>query len=610
MQKAAFFCDMDVGSQAACYLHNDANSAIVSKMLLGGSRLLDQERPWVDHYGPTVPKTIEDLPYRTLGDFITAKAAQFGELPAFTACLPNGMNGTLSYKQADEMSDALAVYLREVAGLEAGDRVAMQLPNGLSYPVAAMAIFKAGCVLVNINPLYTAEEMVKQFKDSEPKAIFIVDMFSDKLAEAVEEFPIANVIVTRVAEYLPAMPRGIVGLVQKYWDKTIHPITVPHIRMPEAVNAGRSAMQGLTDGLDAYRSMIDPDDVACLQYTGGTTGVSKGAMLTHTNILMNMEQTMALIENLEDGKEVVLTALPLYHVFAFTVNFLGMYSIGARNILIPNPRPLSNLKRAFENYKITWISGVNTLFNGLNGEIWFQDTPPKQLKFASAGGMALQGSVAERWEALTGKPVLEGYGLTESSPILTFNPFGKTRLNSIGVPLPSTDVRCVDEDGKDVPQGEPGELIAKGPQIMKGYWNKPEETAKTLQNGWLLTGDIGTMDADGYFRIVDRKKDMILVSGFNVYPNEIEDTIAAHPDVDEVAVIGVPDGASGEAVKAFVVKRNEGLTKDGLRAYCKEHLTAYKVPKAVEFRDELPKSNVGKILRKDLRAEEIAKAEG
>ena len=572
--------------------------------------MLDQERPWTDHYGPSVRKTIDAPQHRTLGDFITAKAAEFADLPAFTACMPNGMNGTLTYRQADEMSDALAVYLREIAGLSAGDRVAIQVPNGLSYPVAAMAIFKAGCVLVNVNPLYTSEEMVKQFKDAEPKAIFIVDMFTDKLAEAIQDYPISNVIVTRVAEYLPAMPRGIIGLVQKYWDKTIHPIDVPHIRLPEAVNAGRKQQKGGRDDLEAYRSKIDPDDVACLQYTGGTTGVSKGAMLTHTNILMNMEQTMELIPNLEDGKEVALTALPLYHVFAFTVNFLGFYSIGARNILIPNPRPLSNLKRAFENYKITWMSGVNTLFNGLNGEIWFQDTPPKHLKFASAGGMALQGVVAERWEGVTGKPVLEGYGLTESSPVLTFNPFGGTRLNSIGVPVPSTDVRCVDEDGKDVPQGEPGELIAKGPQIMKGYWNKPEETAKTIQNGWLLTGDIGVMDADGYFRVVDRKKDMILVSGFNVYPNEIEDTIAAHPGVEEVAVIGVPDGASGEAVKAFIVKRDESLDQAAVRAYCKEHLTGYKVPKAVEFRDELPKSNVGKILRKDLRAEELAKAEG
>ncbi len=567
----------------------------------------DHDRPWTAFYGPSTRKTIDTLDHETIGDFVSAKAEVFGKRPAFTTCLPNGMNGTLSFAQADEMSDAFAIYLRDVVGLTTGDRVAVQVPNCLAYPIAAMAIFKAGCVLVNVNPLYTAEEMVKQFKDAEPSAIVIIDMFSDKLEEAMRDYSFKGVIVTRVAEFLPAMPRGIVGLVQKYWDKSIRPITFDHIRLPDAIRAGRTKHDHMHQVLEDYRSAIGPDDVACLQYTGGTTGVAKGAMLTHRNILMNMAQVMELIENLEDGKETALTALPLYHIFAFTVNFLGFYSIGARNILIPNPRPLSNLKRAFENYKITWMSGVNTLFNGLNGEIWFQDTPPKHLKFASAGGMALQGVVAERWEQVTGKPVLEGYGLTESSPVLTFNPFGQTRLNSIGVPVPSTEVKCVDEDGKDVPQGERGEIIARGPQIMKGYWNKPEETAKTIQNGWLLTGDIGVMDADGYFRIVDRKKDMILVSGFNVYPNEVEDVMAAHPGIEEVAVIGVPDGSSGEAVKAFVVKRDEALTKDAVRAYCKEHLTGYKVPKLVEFRDELPKSNVGKILRKDLRAEELAK---
>lgn len=566
------------------------------------------DRPWTAFYGPSVPNSIDDMPYRSLGDFITSTAAVYGDLPAFTTVLANGMNGTLTFRQADEMSDALAVYLRDIAGLQAGDRVAVQVPNCLSYPVAAMAVFKAGCVLVNVNPLYTADEMAKQFTDAEPAAVIVVDMFADKLAEAMKTYPVQHVIVTRVAEYLPRLPKMIVGLVQKHWDKSVLPITIPHIRLPDAIEAGRAKHDSLHNVIEAYRSTINPDDVACLQYTGGTTGVSKGAMLSHANILMNMAQTMSLITNLEKGKEVALTALPLYHIFAFTVNFLGFYSIGARNILIPNPRPLSNLKRAFENYKVTWMSGVNTLFNGLNNEIWFLDTPPKHLKFASAGGMALQTSVAERWEQVTGRPVLQGYGLTESSPVLTFNPFGQVRHGSIGVPIPSTDVRCVDDDGVDVPQGQPGEVIAKGPQIMLGYWRKPDETAKTIQNGWLLTGDIGTMDADGYFRIVDRKKDMILVSGFNVYPNEIEDIIAAHPDVIEVAVIGVPDGAAGEAVKAYVVARNEGLSKDDLRAYCKEHLTGYKVPKFVEFRDELPKSNVGKILRKDLRAQEQAQA--
>ena len=338
-----------------------------------------------------------------------------------------------------------------------------------------------------------------------------------------------------------------------------------------------------------------------------TTSKSIELMLTHANLIMNMEQTMEMITGLERGEEPALTALPMYHIFAFTVNLLAFYWLGARNILIPSPRPLSNLKRAMENYKITWMSGVNTLFNGLTNELWFQDTPPKHLKFAGAGGMALQAAVAERWEEMTGKPVLQGYGLTETSPVLTFEPLGKTRPGTIGVPVPSTLVACVDDTGAPVAQGEAGEIAAKGPQIMKGYWQKPDETAQVLRDGWFLTGDIGVMDEDGYFRIVDRKKDMVVVSGFNVYPNEIEDCLATHPGILEAAVIGVPDESTGEAVKAFVVRRDSGLSEADIRAHCKTHLTAYKVPKRVEFREELPKSNVGKILRKDLRAEALAK---
>lgn len=559
------------------------------------------ERPWTAFYGPTVRADIGDMPFRNLGDLISHTADVYADHPAFTVCLPNGMNGTLSFRQVDEMSTALAAYLREVAGLENGDRVALQLPNGLPFPVAAFAVFKAGCVLVNVNPLYTAEEMAKQFADSRPAALITIDMFADKLPEALKGYHIPTVIVTRVAEFMPALPKMIVGLVQKHWDKTIHPVEVPHIRLPDAITAGQAHLDPGPVAAEGYTTKVAPDDIACLQYTGGTTGVSKGAMLSHRNIVMNMAQTMEMISGVTKGEEVALTALPMYHIFAFTVNLVGFYWLGAHNILIPNPRPLSNLKRAFENYPITWMSGVNTLFNGLSNEIWFQDTPPKHLKFASAGGMALQKAVAERWEAITGKPVLEGYGLTESSPVITFNPLGRTRANSIGVPVPSTDVVCLGADGEPVATGEAGELAARGPQIMLGYWDKPEETAKAIRDGWLLTGDIGTMDEDGYFRVVDRKKDMVLVSGFNVYPNEVEDCLASHPGIVESAVIGVPDGASGEAVKAFIVRRDPGLSVEDVRAHCKAHLTNYKVPKLVEFRDDLPKSNVGKILRKDLR---------
>ncbi|WP_299608787.1 AMP-binding protein [uncultured Tateyamaria sp.] len=564
------------------------------------------DHPWSAFYGPSMRTDIDTAHYRTIGDMVSAVSHLYRKQTAFTACLPNGMNGSLSFAQVDEMSDGLAIYLRETAGLKQGDRVALQVPNGLSFPVAAFAILKAGCVVVNVNPLYTAEEMAHQFADADPQALIVVDIFADKLTQALKGHPIPNIIVTQVAEFFPAMPRGIVRLVQKHWDRTLAPITLPHIRLPDAIEAGQQESARNSIAVEEYRAALSPDDLACLQYTGGTTGVSKGAMLSHGNLMMNMEQTMEMISGVEKGKEVALTALPLYHIFAFTVNLLGFYSLGARNILIPNPRPLTNLKRAFENYPISWMSGVNTLFNGLTNEIWFQDSPPKHLKFASAGGMALQGSVAQRWLEVTGKPVLEGYGLTESSPVITFNPPGKMRPNSIGIPVPSTDLRCLDEDGNEVPQGEAGELAARGPQIMKGYWNRPEETAKTMRGDWLLTGDIGIMDADGYFSIVDRKKDMILVSGFNVYPNEIEDCLARHPGVLEAAVIGVPGGASGEAVKAFVVLRDKTLTPEAIRAYCKEHLTGYKVPASVEVRDDLPKSNVGKILRKDLRNEDTA----
>jgi long-chain acyl-CoA synthetase len=564
-------------------------------------------RPWLAHYGPTVRPTIDRPPFNSLAELVRATAKTYGDAPAFTACLSNGMNGTLSFRQIDEMSDAFAVYLREVAGLKAGDRVALQVPNCLAFPLVAFGVFKAGCVLVNVNPLYTAEEMGKQFRDADPQALIVVDIFGHSLPEAMAIHPVKNVIVTKVAEFFPVLPKAIVGLVQKYWDKSIKPIPVPHLTMLDALAKGRAARDAGKVDAKIYAAGTSLADIAVLQYTGGTTGVSKGAMLSHGNLIMNMMQVMELNVGVEAGKETVLTALPMYHIFAFNVNLLGFWYLGARNILIPNPRPLSNLKRAFENYKITWMSGVNTLFNGLLNEQWFKDTPAKSLKFASAGGMALHRSVAERWEAMVGSPIVEGYGLTESSPVITFNPLGKSRPETIGVPVPSTEVRLVDDDGRDVGPGEAGEIIARGPQIMLGYWRRPDETAKVIKDGWLYTGDVGVMDKDGYFRIVDRKKDMVLVSGFNVYPNEIEDCLAKLPGVLEAAVIGVPDGAAGEAVKAFVVKKDAGLTTEQVRNHCKEHLTGYKVPKFVEFRADLPKSNVGKILRKDLRVIEATK---
>jgi long-chain acyl-CoA synthetase len=393
---------------------------------------------------------------------------------------------------------------------------------------------------------------------------------------------------------------------QKVWSKTLPKIDFAHTTFKDALAAGAKAQK--SNSLDGYLAGLDSASLAALQYTGGTTGVSKGAMLSHGNLTTNTLQMISMCgDYMRPGKEIVVTALPLYHIFAFTVNLLGFFHIGAKNLLVPSPRPPSNLKRVFENYKVTWMTGVNTLFNALLNERWFIDSHPKHLRASAAGGMALHESVAERWRKVTGTPIVEGYGLTESSPVLTFNPLGGNgKDGTIGIPVPSTEIKLVTEKGTDVSAGEPGEILAKGPQIMLGYWNQPEESASTLKGGWLRTGDIATMDTDGYFTIVDRKKDMILVSGFNVYPNEVEEQIAAIDGVQEVGVIGVPESQGGEKVKAFVVAELNKTNEAAVIAHCRENLAAYKVPSSVEFVSELPKSPIGKILRRELRAQEIS----
>lgn len=565
-------------------------------------------RPWTKFYSVGMRHTIDEAPHPNLAAMVRSVARTFGAKTAFSLCLPNGMGGSLTYADIDRLSDDFAVYLREVLKLEPGARVALQTPNALAFPIVAFGVFKAGCVLINVNPLYTAEEMGNVFADGEPDLLVIIDMFADKLPAAFTRHKVRHVVVSSITDFMPWLQGTLVGLVQKYKDKSVKPVPVEHTTFQAALAAGAARKAGVK--VTAYAETVGLDTLAVLQYTGGTTGVSKGAMLTHGNLVMNMAQALEMVaSNMVKGEETILTALPLYHIFAFTVNMLGYWVLGAHNVLVPNPRPLTNLQKAFEKFPISTLTGVNTLFNGLNNEAWFRDNPPKALKSSCAGGMALQGAVAKRWHEVTGTPVIEGYGLTESSPVLTFNPLDAVREGTIGVPVPSTDIKCVDDDGKEVPDGQPGELIARGPQIMAGYWRKPDETARTVRDGWLYTGDIATRDEDGYFTIVDRKKDMVLVSGFNVFPNEVEDTLAKHPAILEVAVVGVPDGAAGEAVKAFVVRKpGSDVTGEEIRAFCKEHLTGYKVPKLVEFRTELPKSNVGKILRKDLRAEEMAKA--
>jgi long-chain acyl-CoA synthetase len=562
------------------------------------------ERPWLKHYPPGTAPEIPEIPYRNLPEMLREAAERDPDAVAFTQCMPNGMNGSLRFAEVERLSDAFAVYLREVAGLAAGDRVAVQMPNCLAYPVVAFGVLKAGCVLVNTNPMYTPTEMTHQFADSGVRALVIIDMFADRLPKVLPQTSIETVVTVRISEFFPGMIAGIIRIVQKYWDRSIPRIEVEHTPLREALAAGRDRL-GEGAAPPDYLDDVGPDALAALQYTGGTTGVSKGAMLSHGNLMANTRQMLQMIgEHIRLREEVVLTALPLYHIFAFTVNLLGFYQMGGRNVLIPSPRPPSNLKRAFENYRITWLSGVNTLFNALLNERWFTEYPPRHLRASVAGGMALHAAVAERWRSVTGTPIVEGYGLTESSPVLSFNPLGgMVRDGSIGIPVPSTELRCVDDQGEPVPVGEPGEIVARGPQVMQGYWQAPKETEKALAGGWLHTGDIATMDEDGYFRIVDRKKDMILVSGFNVYPNEIEDCIASIPGIQEVAAVGVPDEKTGEAVRAYVVADDPAPTEAAIIAHCRERLAAYKVPRGVEYREELPKSLIGKILRKDLRDE-------
>lgn len=557
---------------------------------------------WLAHYPSDVPHQLEANSFKHLPDLIRAAAATYGKKTAFTQVMANGMNGSLSFAQVDQYSDRFASYLRETLGLKQGDRVAVQMPNCLSYTIVAFGIFKAGLVLVNTNPLYTPSEMIHQFSDSGAKALVVIDMFAARLPEVLPKTSIEHVVTVRISQFFPPIVAGVIRGTQKFWSKTLPKVKVPHTLFMDAVVAGEKSLN--QDKLYGYLSGVSTESIAALQYTGGTTGVSKGAMLSHGNLVTNTLQLISMCgDYMRPGKEIVITALPLYHIFAFTINLLGFWHLGAKNLLVPTPRPPSNLKRVFENYKVTWMTGVNTLFNALLNERWFTDSPPKHLRASAAGGMALHESVSDRWRAVTGTPIVEGYGLTESSPVLTFNPLGGGgKDGTIGIPVPSTLVKCVDDNGVEVALGEPGELLAYGPQIMVGYWNRPEETAKTVVDGWLKTGDIATVDADGFFTIVDRKKDMILVSGFNVFPNEVEEQIAALDGVQEVGVIGVPDERSGEKVKAFVVTASKTLTEADLIAHCRKTLAAYKVPSTVEFVTDLPKSPIGKILRKDLRA--------
>lgn len=553
---------------------------------------MSENRPWLKNYPNGVPANINPDQYSCLIELFEETFEKYRKQVAFTC-----MGKDLTFDQLDKKSKQFGAYLLS-RGLEKGDKIALMMPNLLQYPIALFGALRAGLVVVNTNPLYTPREMRHQFTDSGAKAIVIAENFASKLEEVIGDTEIKTVLVTSIGELLGTVKGTITNFVVRSVKRM-----VPKYNIPNTVTFSEAIKQGKKFTLPEYKSA--PEDVILLQYTGGTTGVAKGAMLTNRNLVANMAQTRAvMLPFLDDGKEVVLSPLPMYHIFAFSVNCLALMSIGAQTVLIVNPRDLSTVVDAFKKYPIGLMTGVNTLFNALINNEQFRSLQ-FQLKVTAGGGMAVQRAVAEKWQQVTGCVLSEGYGMTESSPVASFNPLdGTGRIGTIGVPVPSTDMRIVDDNRHPIAVGEVGEIQIKGPQVMKGYYNKPAETAKVITtDGWLCTGDIGKMSEDGYFQIVDRKKDMILVSGFNVYPNEIEDVVSAHEKVLEVCAVGIPHPSSGEVVKIFVVKKDKSLSEDEIVEYCRKNLTGYKVPKAVEFRDELPKTNVGKILRRALRDE-------
>jgi long-chain acyl-CoA synthetase len=549
---------------------------------------------WHKGYDAGVPYEINPNEYSSINDVLEVGFTKFKNLPAF-----HNMGTTLTYEQIDLLSRKFASYLQNDLHLQKGDRVAIMMPNILQYPIALFGALRAGMIAVNVNPLYTPRELEHQLKDAGCKAIVIFANSASVLEKILPNTPVKTVILTEIGDLLKFPKNYIVNFVIKKVKKM-----VPSFNIPNAVNFKDCLAQG--DENKFKKPDVKLDDTAFLQYTGGTTGVAKGAVLTHKNIVSNMVQARAWIKNLiTDGKEIIITPLPLYHIFSLTANCFIFNSVGALNVLITNPRDIPGFVKELKNWKFTAITGVNTLFNGLLNNEEFKKLDFSHLKVSLGGGMAVQKAVADKWKQVTGRPLIEAYGLTETSPAACINPMTLKDYNGlIGLPLPSTEIEIKDDNGNTLPLGEIGEICVRGPQVMAGYYNRPDETAKVMtQDGFFKTGDLGFMNEQGYSKIVDRKKDMILVSGFNVYPNELEDVIGQHPKVLECAAIGIPDEKSGEVVKVFIVKKDESLTQDEVMKFCREHLTSYKIPKIIEFRKDLPKSNVGKILRKDLRAE-------
>ncbi len=549
-------------------------------------------RPWLKNYPNHLPVNIDADKYPNLNAFITEALQKFPTKPAFYC-----MGSTLTYGQVDKMSRQLGAYLQS-RGLKPGDRVAIMMPNLLQYPVALFACLRAGLVVVNTNPLYTPREMLYQLNDSGVRGIILVENFAAHLQEILGQTQVDTVILTSIGEMLGPVRGSLVNFVVRRVKRL-----VPKYVLANTISFRDAIRQGRRFDIKPFDDL--PQRVISHQYTGGTTGISKGAMLTNRNILANMMQIKSCLDTqFKEGENLItLCPLPMYHIFAYVVNCLAMMSYGSMNVLVVNARNLKSVIKEFKRHRIALMTGVNSLYNALLHEAAFRKLDFSALRVAVGGAMAIQRSVNDDWRALTGKNLVEGYGMTEASPVVSVNPIdGSGKIGTVGMPVPSTDVRLMDDQGNIVGVEQEGEIQVKGPQVMLGYYNQPEETAKTIRDGWLCTGDIGIMDADGYFRVVDRKKDMVIVSGFKVFPNEVEDIVQGHPKVKECAVIGIPNEKSGEVVKLFVVRKDKSLSKNELLDFCRENLTAYKVPKEIEFRESLPKTNVGKILRRELRS--------
>jgi len=551
------------------------------------------QRPWLDSYPANVPHEISTGNYQSLVDLFRESTQKFSDRPSFT-----NMGKTITFAELDELTLAFAAWIKNETTLEKGDRIAVMMPNLLQYPVIVFGALRAGLVVVNTNPLYTARELEHQLTDSGAKAIVVVEAFASTLAEIAEHTQLETIITTRFGDML-GFPKGmLVNFVIRKIKKMVKPYSLPGSHSFKSIVTTKARAEDVDADLNL-------DDIAFLQYTGGTTGVAKGAMLTHRNMVSNAMQALAWIDAVEidEGKEIIVTALPLYHIFALTANCMVFMKLGAQNLLITNPRDIPAFVKDLSKYPFTALTGVNTLFNALLNNDKFRSLDFSPLKLVLGGGMAVQESVAKEWKDVTGITLVEAYGLTETSPAASINPLDMLDYNgAIGLPLPSTDFCIMSTDNELVAQGGEGELCVRGPQVMKGYWQKQEATDKTIdKDGWLHTGDVAIMDEKGYFKIVDRLKDMILVSGFNVYPNEIESVVSQMPEVLEVGAIGIPDDHSGETVKVVITRKDPSLTVEQVMAHCKKNLTGYKRPSVVQFVEELPKTNVGKILRRELR---------